>query len=73
MAPHGTETLRVTGERFARVGNLNWAECFRCAIMAFDGDAVRYFGLVVYATGCMLRNAPMLVLKNRFRARRPAA
>ena len=37
-------------------------------IMVFDGDAVRYLGLFVYAAGCVLRIGPMYVLKNRFRA-----
>jgi len=40
----------------------------RRAIMVFDGDAVRYLGLVVYAAGCVLRIGPMFTLKNRFRA-----
>ena len=34
----------------------------------FDGDAVRYLGLVVYTAGCVLRIGPMFTLKNRFRA-----
>jgi hypothetical protein len=71
--PQYTDTHRVTGERFAGDGDLHCVECSRCAIMLFEGDAVRYVGSVVYATGCMLRIAPMLGLKNRFRARRPAA
>jgi protein-S-isoprenylcysteine O-methyltransferase Ste14 len=37
-------------------------------IMVFDGDAVRYLGLVAYAAGCLLRIGPMFTLKNRFRA-----
>ncbi len=37
-------------------------------IMVFDGDAVRYLGLVVYAAGCVLRIGPMFALKKRFRA-----
>jgi hypothetical protein len=41
--------------------------------MVYDGDEARSLGLVVYATGCMLRIAPILGLKIRFRARRPAA
>jgi len=40
----------------------------RREIMVFDGDAVRYLGLVVYAAGCVLRIGPMFTLKNRFRA-----
>ena len=67
------ETHRVAGERFARDGGLRWVECSRCAIMVYDGDEVRYLGLVVYPAGCMFRIAPTLGLNNRFRARRPAA
>jgi protein-S-isoprenylcysteine O-methyltransferase Ste14 len=37
-------------------------------IMVFDGDAVRYLGLVLYAAGCVLRIGPMFTLKSRFRA-----
>jgi hypothetical protein len=37
-------------------------------IMVFDGDAVRYLGLLVYAAGCVLRVGPMFTLKKRFRA-----
>jgi protein-S-isoprenylcysteine O-methyltransferase Ste14 len=37
-------------------------------ILVFDGDAVRYLGLLVYATGCVLRIGPMFALKKRFRA-----
>jgi protein-S-isoprenylcysteine O-methyltransferase Ste14 len=37
-------------------------------IMVFDGDAVRYLGLVLYAAGCVLRIGPMFTLKKRFRA-----
>ena len=36
--------------------------------LVFDGDAVRYAGLVVYTVGCVLRIGPMFALKNRFRA-----
>ena len=36
--------------------------------MVFDGDVVRYLGLVLYAAGCVLRIGPMFTLKNRFRA-----
>jgi protein-S-isoprenylcysteine O-methyltransferase Ste14 len=36
-------------------------------IMVFDGDAVRYLGLIVYAAGCVLRIGPMFTLKKRFR------
>jgi hypothetical protein len=71
--PHGSETHRVTGERFARDCGLHWVEYSRCAIMVYDGDEVRYLGLVVYPAGCMFRIAPTLGLNNRFRARRPAA
>jgi protein-S-isoprenylcysteine O-methyltransferase Ste14 len=37
-------------------------------ILVWDGDAVRYVGLVLYAAGCVLRIGPMFALKNRFRA-----
>jgi protein-S-isoprenylcysteine O-methyltransferase Ste14 len=40
----------------------------RCDILVWDGDAVRYLGLVAYAAGCLLRIGPMFALKNRFRA-----
>jgi protein-S-isoprenylcysteine O-methyltransferase Ste14 len=40
----------------------------RHEILVFDGDAVRYLGLVAYTAGCVLRIGPMFVLKNRFRA-----
>jgi protein-S-isoprenylcysteine O-methyltransferase Ste14 len=37
-------------------------------LLAFDGDAVRYLGLVIHAAGCLPRIGPMFALKNRFRA-----
>jgi protein-S-isoprenylcysteine O-methyltransferase Ste14 len=37
-------------------------------ISVFDGDTVRYLGLVVYVVGCVLRIGPMFTLKKRFRA-----
>ncbi len=37
-------------------------------IAVFDGDVVRYAGLVIYALGCWLRIGPMFALKQRFRA-----
>src|SRR5262245_35746588 len=40
----------------------------RRGIMVVDGDAVRYLGLVVYSTGCVLRVGPMFMLEKRFRA-----
>jgi protein-S-isoprenylcysteine O-methyltransferase Ste14 len=40
----------------------------RREMMVFDGDVVRYLGLVIYAAGCVFRIWPMFVLKKRFRA-----
>jgi protein-S-isoprenylcysteine O-methyltransferase Ste14 len=37
-------------------------------LLVWDGDAVRYLGLVVYTAGCVLRIGPMFQLKTRFRA-----
>ena len=38
----------------------------RLDVWTFDGDAVRWLGVVIFTVGCILRIVPVFVLGNRF-------